>query len=422
MARTDVVIIGAGLAGLTSAWYLRRAGLSVRVLEREADVGLATSFANGGMLTPSMSDPWNAPGVQWKLLRWLLRADAPIKLRPAALHHYLGWGLRFLHHSAPARHRAAMQANYRLSRYSIEQLRELRKTLPLDYAAGTRGTMKVFRDPWQLEEIHGLYSSLRDEGLIFETVDAAGAARIEPLLAESMATIAGGLYFPGDEIGNAYLFCQSLKSQLRTDGISFSFDTAADRILMRNGRVCGVRAGDEEIEAENVVVAAAAWSSALLQPLGVEVNIRPVKGYSVSIEFAQPARFPVIALVDDHLHTAITPLGNTLRLAGTAEFGGWDRHLDPARIRSLWNFLATLSPALAAEADQQPAREWCGFRPMSADGRPYIGATGVAGLYLNTGHGHLGWTQAAGSGRLLSQLLKGVKPEIDPMPYSLRRE
>ena len=421
MNRPDVIVIGAGLAGLSSALFLSRAGLSVKVLEREADVGMATSFANAGMLTPSMSDPWNAPGAAWKLLRWLGRADAPMRLRPGALHHYLGWGLSFLRNAAPARHRAAMLANFALSQYSVAQTRALRDELQLRYCAGTKGTMKVFRDARQFEQVQKLYDPLREHGLSFEAVDGAGAARIEPLLAETAARIAGALYFPQDETGNAHLFCRELLARLLERGAAFEFGTPVGEVLTDGRQVTGVRAGARRFEASRVVLAAGAWSRTLARPLGVALNIRPVKGYSVSVEVTDPALMPSLSLIDDHLHAAATPLGSTLRLAGTAEFGGWRTELDPRRIQALWDFLAALSPTLGRRVSRQNAREWCGFRPMAADGRPYIGAAPVAGLYLNTGHGHLGWTQAAGSAALLGQIVTGRATDINPAPYSLAR-
>ncbi len=421
MPRADVIVIGGGLVGLCSAYYLRRGGLEVRVLEREAEVGMATSFANAGMLTPSMSDPWNAPGVQWKLLRWFGRSDAPMKLHLGSLHHYLGWGLSFLWNASARRHWAAMQANFALSAYSVAQTRALREFLQLNYDAGTKGTMKVFRDARALERTQALYARLREAGMVFERVDAAGAARIEPLLVETQDRIAGGLYFPADETGNAHLFCRQLKSRLLQQDVAIDLGTTVEAILVERGRVRGVRASGRDYAAAKVVLAAAGWSRDLARPLGVTLNIQPVKGYSVSVDLADRALMPSLALIDDRLHAAATPLGSTLRLAGTAEFGGWRQQIDPTRIQALWDFLAMLSPALSRHIDRSSARVWCGFRPMAADGRPYIGATEIAGLYLNTGHGHLGWTQAAGSASLLSQILMEQKTDIDPAPYAIGR-
>jgi D-amino-acid dehydrogenase len=420
-SRTNVIIIGGGLAGLSSAYYLRRNGFEVRVLEREADAGMATSFANGGMLTPSMSDTWNTPGVHWKMLRFLGRADAPLRLRLGSLHHYFSWGLRFLHNASPERYRRTMHANFLLSAYSVAQTRLLREALKLEYDVGTKGTMKVFRDARSLDAMQSLYAHLRDDGIAFEAVDAAGAARIEPLLAETQNQIAGGLYFPGDETGNAHLFCQELKSRLLAQGVTFEFSTTVEKILVENGQVLGVRADRRDYEAGKVVLAAAGWSRELARPLGINLNIRPVKGYSLSVKIDQPGLMPSLALIDDHLHAAATPLGNILRLAGTAEFANWRKEIDPARIKSLWNFLAKLSPTLSRHVESHSAQEWCGFRPMAADGRPYVGATAVRGLYLNTGHGHLGWTQAAGSASLLSQIMSEQKTDLNPAPYSMAR-
>jgi D-amino-acid dehydrogenase len=421
-ATTDeIIVIGAGLAGLCSAYFLRQAGLAVRVVERNAEAGMETSFANGGMLTPSMSDPWNSPGVFWHLLQWLGRKDAPMLLRPSAIGHYLGWGLKFLAHSSEPKHRAAMEANFTLAAYSVAQTRQMREDCGLSYALGTKGTMKVFRDAAAFATMRAHIEHLRNQGLSFELLDPAGIVRIEPRLAEVQQAFVGGIHHPQDETGNAYLFCRELQRWLAGRGVAFSFDTTVRRIVVEQGRIAGVETASGLMRTRRVVLAAASWSPMLAAPLGVRLGIRPVKGYSLSVRLKRPELMPSLAIVDDALHTCATPLGDTLRLAGTAEFGGWNLKLDPDRLQNLWNFLAALSPSLNHAADRESAKPWCGLRPMTADGRPYIGATSVEGLYVNTGHGHLGWTQAAGSGKLLSQIVTGQEPTIDPAPYAVHR-
>lgn len=420
MTRGEVIVIGGGLAGLASAYALHEAGYGVRVLERREDVALETSFANGGILTPSMPDPWNSPGVHWQLLRWLGREDAPMLLRPRAIPGYVGWGLRFLAASSPRSYHAAMQASYRLCAYSVERLQAWRTALGLEYAVGTRGTLEVYRNPQSFEQAVAEARSLAPLGLVGEPLDPAATARLEPLLDEIRGDLVGAIHFPRDESGDALLFCRALRAQLEARGVKVLVDTPLRRVRVSAGRAVGVETAGGFLPASHVVMAAGPWSTALLAACGVHVQVRPVKGYSLSVPI-DPAQGPRHALSDDLLHAVMTPLGPTLRLAGTAEFSGWDLSLRPGRIQALWRLLAALSPTLARTVDRSAARPWCGLRPMSADGRPYIGATPVAGLYVNTGHGQLGWTQAAGSGSLLAQLISGAPAAIDPRPFALAR-
>jgi D-amino-acid dehydrogenase len=420
LSAREAIVVGGGLAGLSSACALSEAGFAVRVLERREDVALETSFANGGILTPSMPDPWNAPGVHWQLLRWLGREDAPMLLRPSAIPGYFTWGLRFLAASAPRAYHAAMQANYRLCAYSLERLRAWRAAMGLEYAVGTLGTIEIYRDPRALEAAVAEVHTLAPLGLIATPLDAAATARLEPLLEETRGDFVGALHFPADESGDARLFCQALRDRLSARGVAIELNREVRALRVAAGRVVGVETEQGLVPGSHVVVAAGPWSTALLAACGVRVQVRPVKGYSLSIP-VEPRLGPRHALADDSLHAVMTPLGPTLRLAGTAEFSGWDFTLRPGRVQALWKLLAVLSPTLARTVERSRAQPWCGLRPMAADGKPYIGAAPIAGLYVNTGHGHLGWTQAAGSATLLAQLMTGAPTAIDARPFALAR-
>lgn len=417
----STLVIGAGLIGLTTAQALHARGHAVIVLERNADVGLETSFANGGMLTPSQSGPWNEPGVFWDLLRWLGRSEAPMLLRPRAMPGYARWGLRFLRHSARANHRRAAIANTALGALSLARLQTLRSALGLHYRESSRGTLKVFRDQagWQhAAEQAGL---LTDVGLSFEVLDRAQLVATEPALREVATQLVGGVLFPADESGDAHQFCERLRERLVEQGVRFEHGVTVDRIEINHAGVQAVHTGQRRWSAQQVVVCAAARSAELLGAAGRHLSIRPVKGYSLSIDDAPAELLPSRPIVDEGLHAAVTPLGGEIRIAGTAEFAGWDAHIDPARINNLWHLLEQVTPSLAARVDRAAARPWCGFRPMAADGRPYIGALEPRGLYLNAGHGHLGWTQCVGSAELLAALMEGEPPPIDPQPYSALR-
>jgi D-amino-acid dehydrogenase len=263
--------------------------------------------------------------------------------------------------------------------------------------------------------------SLSSLGLTFAPLDAAGAVRLEPLLEETRGTLAGAIHYPADETGDAWLYCRALRERLSQRGVRIRCSRTVRALRVAGGRVVGVETGNAFQPAATVLLAAGPWSRALLAAHGVALRVRPVKGYSLSITGVPAPLMPVLALLDDELHAVMTPLGATLRLAGTAEFSGWDFTLRPKRVAALWRLLEVLSPTLARSADRSRAAPWCGLRPMSADGRPYIGATPIAGLYVNTGHGHLGWTQAAGSATLLAQLMTGAPAAIDPQPFAVSR-
>jgi D-amino-acid dehydrogenase len=419
VSRGELIVVGGGLAGLCSAAALSEAGYAVQLLERREGVALETSFANGGLLTPSMPHPWNSPGVWRLLLKWLGREDAPMLLRPAAIGAYIGWGLRFLSASSPRGYRAATEANFRLCDYSLRCLQRWRRDMSLEYAANTRGTLNVYRDRTEFAHALAGVEALKPIGLTCAALDAAAAARLEPLLEEVRSAIVGAIHYPTDETGNAYLFCQALKERLAERGVRISERTTVRSVRIAAGRVAGVETEHGLIEGTQVVVAAGPWSTALLEPHGVRLHVRPVKGYSLSIPGVGPSLMPKLALIDDSLHAVMTPLGDTLRLAGTAEFSGWDRTLRTRRLEALWKLPAVLAPTLSRALDRASARGWCGLRPVSADGTPYIGASAIKGLWVNAGHGHLGWTQAAGSASLLAQLVSGAPAAIDPGPYCL---
>lgn len=421
MAKQSVVVVGGGLVGLCSAYFLSEAGYAVEVIEREDEVGLATSFANAGMMTPSMSDPWNTPGILGQVLRGMASGHSPLTVRLPALWQYLGWGLRFLRYSAPERHRVATEANFRLSAYSVEQVPELRESLALGYDLGTRGTMRLYRDPASLAAAADSARHLARFGLMHEILDRDGVVGIEPLLEERRDSLAGGILYPGDETGDAHKFCRGLRAALERRGVGFRLNTVVRSLRREGGRVRGVELDREMLAADAVVVAAAAWSPALLDPLGIRLSIRPVKGYSLTVPLANSELMPKLSLIDDHLHAAVTPLGDRIRMAGTAELAGWDPRLRAERLQKLWDLAAAVSPAMVAALDRDAARAWCGFRPMAADGNPYIGATPIDGLWVNTGQGYLGWTQAVGSGQLLAQLMRGEEPAIDMQPYRVMR-
>ncbi|HEY3858732.1 MAG TPA: D-amino acid dehydrogenase [Gammaproteobacteria bacterium] len=415
------LVIGGGLLGVTSAWYLAERGLEVTVLERREATALETSFANGGLITPSQSDPWNGPGTALNLLKWLGRDDSPLLLRPSALPGMWRWGLRFLLSSRMKHWWPATEANLRLGLYSAAALRELRAQLKLDYDHLSRGTLKVFRDDEALEHSEILARSLAPSGLKHRLLDPDQAIQLEPLLLPMADELAGAIHYPDDESGDAHAFTRELEKHARQAGVQFRFGIEVTGIKTQAGQVTALQAGAEEIKADTYIVAAASLTPALTGPLGLKLAMYPVKGYSLTLQaegLAQPLSVP---LVDFEQKIVVTPLGKLLRVAGTAEFTGFDDRANPRRSASILKHTLRLLPQLAGRVKPEEIQHWNGFRPMTADGPPILGTTPYANLFLNTGHGPLGFTLAAGSSRAVADIVAGREPDLPLQPYSAAR-
>lgn len=421
--RMKVAIIGAGLAGLSAAHALAERGVTdIALFERREGPGLETSHANGALLHPSMVEPWNSPGILGDLLRDLGNEDAAALLRPRALPSLLGWGLHFVRESGRRRYLANTRANLALARYSVTQMAPARAA-GIDYSHHATGSLMLFRDRTALQAADAWARALAPEGRRHEcwTVDQVIAR--EPALAPVAGDLAGALFNPDDERGDAYRYCTGLAASLAERGVTFLWRCDIRALRRRGEQVIGLLdATGRSHDADAVVLAAASHSPALAGPLGLRVPVRPAKGYSLTLKPPADTPLPRTALVDAALHVAVVPVGeDRLRIAGTAEFTGHDLSLTPSRIAHLKRLLGRIYPGIVqatAEADITP---WAGLRPMVPDGVPLIGPTRVPGLYLNTGHGHLGWTQAAGSGALLADLLCGREPAIEPTRYAPAR-
>jgi D-amino-acid dehydrogenase len=413
------LIIGSGLIGTTSAYFLSRRGWEVTVLDRQEGPAQETSFANGSLLTPSMPEPWNAPGSWRVLLNSLGRSDSPLQLRWKALPHLAGWGIGFLRNSSAERYERNTIKNLKLALHSIEVLGKLRQETGIDYGCASRGSLRVIRDPATLERALAWAEQLHAEGLTFRRLTSDEIVAMEPALAPIARQLAGGIHYPVDEIGNAYKFTVGLADEARRAGVDFRFRTPVTGIEVRQGKVAAVLSGGTRFTADCYVVAAGSYSPLLLKQLGMSVPVRPAKGYSLTFERPQldpPFQLPIC---DDDFHAVVVPLENVIRVAGTAEFTGYDLSLPEPRIQNLVTLVRQVLPAGGFERAR--AKPWCGLRPMSYDGVPIIGPTPIGNLWINTGHGHLGWTMAAGSGQLLSDLLTGGAPRVNPDAYALTR-
>lgn len=415
----NVVVIGSGVVGVTTAYVLRRRGHDVTVIDRAEGPGLETSFANAGLLTPGMAEPWNAPGSWRVLLSSIGRSDAALQLRLSALPGLVCWGVTFLLNSRPKPFERNALSNLRLALYSLEVMEFLRQETGLEYGRAARGTLRLFRDQAALNRAATAARRGEFDGLSVRTLSTADVVELEPALAPIARLLAGALHYATDETGDAQRFCLALANHGRQHGVDFRFRTEVSSLEVRAGRVTAVLNDRERLIADRFIVAAGSYSTRLLRTLGLQLPVRPAKGYSVTFDCHEQRPPLSIPVVDDRLHAAIVPLGGAIRVAGTAEFAGYDLRLRPARIRNLLRMLKEVLPE--AQFDSTTAKPWCGLRAMSVDGVPIIGPTPISNLLVNTGHGHLGWTMAAGSAQLLADLLSGDAPSIDPAPFALAR-
>ena len=416
-----VVVIGAGVVGVSTAWELLGRGWEVTLLEAGDDVALATSYANGGLLTRAMSDPWNAPGVHRSLFTALFGDNVSITVRASALPSLWSWGLRFMRSSTPARHGAAVIASFGLADYSLRKLSEVSAATGLNFERASPGTLKIFRDKSSEAAAVALAAQMGAHGLRYEILDRSKTLEREPQLTGIRDNIKGSIYFPDDGCGDAHLYCVELAKRFRQAGGKLQSRNAVLRLLVQGSRICGVEAEHGVIQTECVVLAAGNASRLLARQLGVALRIQPVKGYSLTFDVPSQVPFPSVPVIDRTAHGSVVPIGRRLRVVAGAEFVGDDLRLSPQHKVGLYQLLRTIYPAIAAEVDCRSAKAWTALRPMSADGLPYIGQTSVPGLLANTGHGHMGWTQAAGSAALLADLMQGRTPALDPRPFRATR-
>ncbi len=413
-----ILIIGAGLIGVTSAYSLRRRGHEVVVIDREPGPGRETSFANGSLLTPSMPEPWNAPGCWRSLLASLGRSDSAMQLRLRALPGLSRWGTTFLRNSSAVCYQRNAIRNLRLALYSLKKMASIREDTAVEYGRTARGTLRLFRDAAALNRALTA-NPLAGEGPTFRRLSRQQTLELEPALAPIAGQLVGAIHYPIDETGDAHRFCRALAEHARREGVQFRFGTEITSIEMDSRRVTSVASVGERFEADTYLVAAASYSTPLLKSAGIELPVQPVKGYSVTFEHPLASDWLRVPIIDDDLHAVVAPLEGAIRVAGTAEFAGYDRSSNPVRIRNLMKLLHQVLPKLPFEPDA--AKPWCGLRPMSSDGVPIIGPTPLANLLVNTGHGHLGWTMAAGSAELLADLVDGRPTAVDPACYDLKR-
>ena len=409
-----ILVLGAGVVGTASAWYLARAGHDVTVVDRQPIPGNETSFANGGQISVSHAEPWANPHVLPRLGKWLGREDAPLLWRWRADPAQLAWGLRFLGQCLPGRSRRNMAAIVALALYSRSRLRALRSELGLQYDQLERGILHIYTDRREFAAANDAARNMREFGLDRMPVDVDQCIEIEPALADIRHLLVGGDYTPSDESGDAHRFTRALAGKAQEAGVAFHLDRPVERLVPGRGRIDGVivggATGSEHLAADAYVVALGSYSPLLLKPLGIDLPVYPAKGYSATLQLAAGSPAPTVSLTDDERKLVFSRLGDRLRIAGTAEFNGYNLELNEVRCTALMQRVRQLFPRLQIEGEPQ---FWCGLRPATPSNVPCIGRTRYGNLWLNTGHGTLGWTMACGSGAALSDLIDGRLPEPD---------
>jgi D-amino-acid dehydrogenase len=405
-----VIVLGSGVVGVTSAWYLAAAGHEVTVVDRQPAPALETSYGNAGEVSPGYSAPWAGPGVPVKAVKWLLMHHRPLVIRPQLDWKLITWGMAMLRNCTAARYELNKSRMVRLAEYSRDCLKALRADIGIRYDERAQGTLQLFRTQKQLDGTGADIEVLRRYGVPFELLDRAGCIRHEPALARVQDKFVGGLLLPGDETGDCFKFTQRLADLAAQRGVRFMQNTSIERLESSGGRLSGVVTSAGTLTADAYLLALGSYSPKLLAPIGIRVPVYPVKGYSITVPITDATGAPESTVMDETHKVAVTRLGDRIRVGGTAELAGYTLQLHEARRRTLEHVVTDLFPA---GGDVSKAEFWCGLRPMTPDGTPIVGGTRLPNLWLATGHGTLGWTMAAGTGRVMADLIGGAAPQID---------
>ncbi|MDR1063229.1 MAG: D-amino acid dehydrogenase [Azoarcus sp.] len=411
------MVLGAGITGVTTAWYLRRAGFDVSVVDRQGEAGQETSFANGGQISVSHPEPWANPSAPLTVLRWIGRADAPLRLRPRADLAQWQWAFGFLRECLPWRSRRNTAAIAALAVHSLAELRRLRELAGIAeaYDMQARGILHLFFDAPAFARARARTAELAPFGIELRPCTAAQCVDIEPALATLAPRLAGGLYAPSDESGDAMRFSRALAGVLADDGVRFHYGLEIECLDAADGRITGIElrhlSGERDIRRADIyVVCLGSHARRLLRPLGESLPVFPLKGYSITAPVADAARAPQVSLTDESRRIVCSRLGGRLRIAGTAELNGYDTGIDPARIAAMREWAETRLPGAI---DQERITPWAGLRPAMPGGLPVIGRLHHVNLWCNTGHGPLGWTLACGSASALAALMRGEEATIN---------
>jgi D-amino-acid dehydrogenase len=410
-----VVVLGAGLIGVTSAYFLRQQGHEVTVIDRQASPAAETSFANGGQISVSHAEPWANPSAPLKVLKWLGKEDAPLLFRIRADTRQWLWGLQFLRECTPARTRHNIEQIVRLGTYSRDTLQQLRRDIGITYDERTQGILHFYTSQKEFDGAEGPAAQMRALGCDRRVISANEAVRLEPALRHIRPQLAGATYTAEDESGDANSFARELVARCKADGVEFLLSHTVTALRETGGKIDHVEATDSEgrfqrIRADAYVLAMGSLSPLYAQPLGILLPIYPAKGYSVTMPVKDATMAHQVSLTDDEYKLVFSRLGDRLRIAGTAELNGYDRDLNRVRCEAIVKRVEQLFPGAG---DSEQAQFWTGLRPATPSNVPIIGRSKLSNLYLNTGHGTLGWTHSCGSGKSIARIVSGLKPEVN---------
>ncbi|HCG6064625.1 TPA: D-amino acid dehydrogenase [Vibrio parahaemolyticus] len=405
----EVIVLGSGVIGLTSAWYLSQAGYQVTVIDRQPSSAMETSFANAGQISYGYSSPWAAPGIPLKAIKWLMEEHAPLKIKPSLSTDMISWASKMVANCTLPRYQINKARMLSIANHSRTCLEQLRNEHAIEYQGRQFGTLQVFRTTQQLTAIEKDLKLLEQSGTRFELMDVEQCLRQEPGLALVKDKIVGGLYLPDDETGDCFQFCQQLTELAKAHGVTFRFNTEVSNWVTVGKKIIGVQTNHGLFKADQFVVASGSFSTALLKQLDIDIPVYPVKGYSLTLPIENEEYAPRSTVMDETYKVAMTRFDDRIRVAGTAELAGFDPSLPQKRKNTIEMVVRDLFPR---GGDFSQAEFWTGFRPMTPDGTPIIGATPYDNLFTNTGHGTLGWTMACGSGHLLANIMTGKKAKI----------
>jgi len=405
----NIIILGSGVIGTASAYFLAQAGHDVTVIDRQPGAGLETSFGNAGEISPGYATPWAGPGVPAKAFKWLTMRHSPLVIRPTLDPAQWRWILQMLANCNTDSYQVNKGRMVRLAEYSRDVLVQLRRDTGIAYDERSQGTLQLFRTQKQLDGAHTDTDVLQQSGVPYELLDPQGCTRYEPALARVVGKYVGGLLLPNDETGDCFKFTQALAELAKGLGVKFRHEVTIERLSVEGDRVTGVVTNKGELRSDAFVLALGSYSPLLLKQIGIHIPVYPVKGYSITVPITDASGAPESTVMDETYKVAITRLGDRIRVGGTAELSGYDLRLHQARRDTLEHSVRDLFPD---GGDVSQASFWCGLRPMTPDGTPVVGPTPYRNLFLNTGHGTLGWTMACGSGRVLADLLSGRQSEI----------
>jgi D-amino-acid dehydrogenase len=404
-----VIVLGSGVVGVSTAYYLAKAGHEVTVVDRQPGPALETSFANAGQISPGYASPWAAPGVPLKAVKWLFQRHAPLAIRPDGSLYQLEWMWEMFRNCSAERYAVNKERMVRIAEYSRDCIRALRQETGIEYEGRQQGTLQLFRTQAQFDGAAKDIDVLQSAGVPFEVLRSEQLAQAEPALADVRHRLVGGLRLPNDETGDCQLFTARLAVMARALGVRFEFDTTIDALDIAGGQVSAVRTSKGVMTADRYVLALGSYSRLLLRDR-FKVPVYPLKGYSLTVPITDAAKAPVSTILDETYKIAITRFQDRIRVGGMAEISGYSQDLNPRRRETLELVVRDLFPQ---GGDIAKATFWTGLRPMTPDSTPIVGATPLGNLFLNTGHGTLGWTMACGSASVIADLVSGRAPAID---------